>query len=44
MKIEKLFKKIEKFFSLDEKEQANNAKKRKKLIVSLEKKIAFPLG
>ncbi len=39
MKIEKLFKRVEIFFKLDEEEQAIKGKKRKKLINSLEKKI-----
>ena len=39
MKIEKLFKKIENFFSLDEKEQAQNGEKREKIVSSLDKKI-----
>ncbi|WP_415397407.1 hypothetical protein [Sulfurimonas sp. CS5] len=40
MKINKLFKKAEKFFVLDESEQEKKEKKREKLKYSLEKKIA----
>ncbi len=41
MKIEKLFKKIENFFSMGKKEQKEKNNKKEKLKLSLEKKISI---
>jgi len=41
MKIEKLFKKAEKFFGMERDEQIKKTKKSKKLLASIEEKIAL---